>query len=714
MFIAKIGFGLMEYLWWAARVLHISLYVACALHAWKLARLSCRHARLAKGATRSLVGSWIKARARPGNQFDAVVEKRMTNLRLRTAELSMTWLSPAVGLVLLAFSMWGEVHMSAFQDSERQVDVNYFMMLIMGMVVYLPCVLVRVDVFAVTSARVHVAYGVIIAIMAITLFVAKGDPCIFVRGWFIRVTFRVVGGLIMLDCRKTAVWNVVLSLAVCGKFILGDMGKFLVVQEVLVLCATVGSTLCAERWQRACVRSTVMARASESARQAVHALLSVFCDSVVHLGPDLEILRPAPELAHLLCVRCVTAAAVADDEHTAGDRIGSLVGQKLVHYIATEDRQRLSEFIASLPLRGLQANGSNQQAELEESLETNITWPAGPPGAIHLRMSSSARLDFPVDLFAVNFPDQSGQPGHLIGIRDAGSHGSVTELAPQELRNATKATSSASCRSQPSPACARGNLPGTTTQPAAAAPAAAAIQTCSHGVPSQALSSISSTSRAPAAPFEVAGIALEVDAMTENAEVRWCTLHLAPVTHAAVEASVPAMQQRKGRRGAVEGRYRCLCLADLVDSPNQTELIQWLQVQANCLQSGRDPTDLGHMRLHFCQPHFSMNISVEASRASVDVIDLSDGESDETDAETPQPKFEGVKQQQQEQKPPTFPVLLQLDGLVRRRPRNHRSRAMSASSSNSSRGSRGSRAPSLPPIQEDHVAAAVGQSVVQL
>mmetsp|Transcript_2555 Transcript_2555/g.4823 ORF Transcript_2555/g.4823 Transcript_2555/m.4823 type:complete len:105 (-) Transcript_2555:235-549(-) len=72
------------------------------------------------------------------------------------------------------------------------------------------------------------------------------------------------------------------------------------------------------------------------------------------------------------------------------------------------------------------------------------------------------------------------------------------------------------------------------------------------------------------------------------------------------------------------------------------------------------------------------------------------------------------QQQQQEQKPPTFPVLLQLDGLVRRRPRNHRSRAMSASSSNSSRGSRGSRAPSLPPIQEDHVAAAVGQSVVQL
>ena len=66
---------------------------------------------------------------------------------------------------------------------------------------------------------------------------------------------------------------------------------------------------------------------AESAQCSLHKLLSALCDAVLHLGPEFEIMSPAPQLFCLL--------------HQEGDDMGRTefggCDSKLTDYMATED-----------------------------------------------------------------------------------------------------------------------------------------------------------------------------------------------------------------------------------------------------------------------------------------------------------------------------------------------------------------------------------------
>jgi len=530
---------------------------------------------------------------------------------------------------------------------------------------------------------VHVAYALVMISMSFRVVFSRDDAGFFFSATH-RVVFRMVGGLILLDYRKAILWNVPLSVVICFQFknnigamnnnaVWQSTGLLWTVQEICALSVTVGTLYCAEWWQFACVHATVTAHSIDSARQAVHALLSVFCDSVVHLGPDVNILRPAPELAHLLCI---SKAHRPEGSGAAVDAAISLVGDNLANYMEKEDRQRFVEFIASTQ----QATASEEQArhethcaQPEDILETNTTWAGGPPGAIHLHMNSPFKAAFPVDLFAVHFRDLKGQVGHLIGIREAGSQGSIPELPTSAARDSNDVVRMVTRRAQ------------------------ARNRSCSS-------SSTSSVSLNAAEPFEISKVVFEFDAGSAELRVSACNIRLTAVSRRAiVDVSAAArQQQQQGQNaavlhgadsGAALGRRRGPRLGDLVASPSQTVLHKWIQCQANALIAGNPPSELEGVHLHVCQPQLSMNVALVARRASLDLV------SEESDEES---NDVFSQQQQQQQQQLHLPMFLELEGLVRQRHRHHRSRGSSAGSNSSisSRSSRASRGPPMPAIEE--------------
>jgi len=414
----------------------------------------------------------------------------------------------------------------------------------------------------------------------------------------------------------------------------------------------------------------------------VHGLLSVLCDGVAYLGPDASILRPAPDLAHLLCVGTVAAAPVAEVGDFASD-VNYLAGDSLLKYIQTEDHQRFLEFIASIQ----QADKVKQWVALGEILETNMSWAGRPPGAIHLHMSSSRRPAFPVDVFAVHFPDVTNQASHLIGVRDASSHGNVPELILPALGQASNEIDTLARR----PRARSGRCP-------------------SQRSPKE----LTSTS-AVELP-ELAQVALDINAATTDLEVRACTLRFASAKDTIDDANVAAMQRHRGQSAAARevadigaGRRRCLRLADLICSPNPAELCSWVQREANSQAAGNAPGLKAGLQLLPC-PTFFSSILLEAGRASLHFIESSDSSDEESAAENDEAPVQRDQQRQQQQQMP-LRMIVQLDSLVRQRLQlgrhgssagsnsSRRSRS-SRSSSLDSRGSRAMCGPSLPAIEE--------------
>jgi len=679
----------------AARVLHAIIALAVLIHVGRLAWSLFRSAPAAIMASCRCfsIRPWKPAftSRTATNMLDAEVHQRMQKLRRRSGEIAVAWLSPSLGFTLLWFIIVGEMRGGDDVKAEDKFDFHYFMLMLVGAVGYIGCVLVYANVLTLKSSYVHVAYAVVMSVMTVRVVFTRDDAKFFLLAAF-RMVFRMVGGLILLDYKKAVVWNVPLSLVVCLMFkhnvgslkcakIPDDTGILWTVQEVFALFATIGTLYCAEWWQYKCVNATVMARNIESARQSVHSLLTVFCDSVVHLGPDGSILKPAPELAHLLCI---SNANMVQGSCAVVDAINSLVGHNLVNHIAKEDKRRFLDFIAlaqHATESGLQTAHEIHRAQPEDILESNVTWAGGPPGAIHLNMNSPFRPAFPVDVFAVHFRDTKGQVGHLVGIRDAGSHGIVPEAAMPAARDSSDVVHAVRRRAQ-----AR-------TSPA----------------PS---SNTSSVSLNVAEPFEISRVVCEFEAGSEEFNIRACNLRLAPVRRpatadaASVDTQQQKQQQHQQRRRQQQqqqqdaaapavvnsrvapDRRRRLKLTDLITSPSQRELMCWIQAQANALVSGDPPSDLEGVRLHLCQPHLSMNLALVASCASVDFLYAESDEGSDGGDTHPLPE--------------NLPMLLQLDGLIGRRHAGHRSRGSSvgSNSSKSSRSSSSSRGPRMPSIEE--------------
>eukprot|EP00747_Dinoflagellata_sp_TGD_P180097 gnl/TRDRNA2_/TRDRNA2_31989_c0_seq1.p1 gnl/TRDRNA2_/TRDRNA2_31989_c0~~gnl/TRDRNA2_/TRDRNA2_31989_c0_seq1.p1 ORF type:complete len:396 (-),score=43.05 gnl/TRDRNA2_/TRDRNA2_31989_c0_seq1:23-1168(-) len=147
-----------------------------------------------------------------------------------------------------------------------------------------------------------------------------------------------------------------------------------------------------ESWVRAKLKG-------ENAQRSLHKLLSALCDAVLHLGPQFEIMTPAPQLF------CVLHQEGDDIGRTELDSCRDFQNKQLTDYIATEDCSRFYSFISS--------SMKNASCAVQQD-------DAGLPAALHLHLqdSTTSGSRIPVELFHVYLQDTNGHPGHLLGIRE--------------------------------------------------------------------------------------------------------------------------------------------------------------------------------------------------------------------------------------------------------------------------------------------------------
>merc|ERR1719362_2748800 len=193
----------------------------------------------------------------------------MANLRAQSGEVALAWLAPVIAFYLVVLCIWGEIHLATVLESgnTKDFDFHYVVLLLTGGITYVICVLVKLKVLSMSPARAHLAYMVIMMLPTIRLAVARENASFFTLSP-VRVMCRMIGGLVLLDCRKAIFWNVVMSVTVIGKYwdnervfqpgvLVESSGLLWTVQEISVLCFTMCTLYCVERWQFACIRARV-------------------------------------------------------------------------------------------------------------------------------------------------------------------------------------------------------------------------------------------------------------------------------------------------------------------------------------------------------------------------------------------------------------------------------------------------------------------------
>eukprot|EP00928_Gymnodinium_smaydae_P093115 TRINITY_DN7713_c0_g1_i2.p1 TRINITY_DN7713_c0_g1~~TRINITY_DN7713_c0_g1_i2.p1 ORF type:complete len:636 (-),score=58.76 TRINITY_DN7713_c0_g1_i2:250-2100(-) len=153
---------------------------------------------------------------------------------------------------------------------------------------------------------------------------------------------------------------------------------------------------------RSNVTHRLEAKSSADGWRAVHSILSVLCDAVVHLGSDLTILDECPHLGHLLM-------SGVGASH-------KLEGGNFLRHVVDDDKERLNSFIS-------------KQSELAKQLE-DVTSdeaseaapiPAAGPAALHISLKDSMGTVFRVEVIHAHLPNFD-EDGHLLGVRDLGDY----------------------------------------------------------------------------------------------------------------------------------------------------------------------------------------------------------------------------------------------------------------------------------------------------
>mmetsp|Transcript_119454 Transcript_119454/g.266622 ORF Transcript_119454/g.266622 Transcript_119454/m.266622 type:complete len:540 (+) Transcript_119454:2-1621(+) len=130
---------------------------------------------------------------------------------------------------------------------------------------------------------------------------------------------------------------------------------------------------------------------SEKQKQGFSHLLCRLCDCLLHLGPNLEILEPCPNLEAMLF------------------RTKSIVDSNFCDYLASRGDHDL--FVAAM---------GRDDSEVESS------------GILPLHMRDSNCHEVQVHAYYTSFRDQDGTPYHIIGIVEAGGQTHVQEPADQQ------------------------------------------------------------------------------------------------------------------------------------------------------------------------------------------------------------------------------------------------------------------------------------------
>lgn len=135
---------------------------------------------------------------------------------------------------------------------------------------------------------------------------------------------------------------------------------------------------------------------------AAQRLLSVTCDAFVRLTHDLKIKTPSRSLLDMLMC------------HFGSNNANTLDGMVFSRYIAPQDQQRFTDFIA-------------------ESSQANA-----PARSLHVDMKDSSGVTFSAELFHVTVPSLTSEHEHLIGISNDSSGDRVEQLEQTDAQDLTK------------------------------------------------------------------------------------------------------------------------------------------------------------------------------------------------------------------------------------------------------------------------------------
>ncbi|CAE8741892.1 unnamed protein product [Polarella glacialis] len=165
-----------------------------------------------------------------------------------------------------------------------------------------------------------------------------------------------------------------------------------------------------------CIKESVHARVqvlvAQSCERSSKKLLSVLCEAVVTLGPDLRIAGSCRNLSHMLMAGF-------------GSRSGGLRGALFTSLLAQGDRQRFEDFIHGFPMI---------DDALSDSSGTSTD--SRPPGSLRVHLRDAGGLHFLVDIFHVTIPnsdDTSTSASHLIGIKEEPGAPRLPELLPPSV-----------------------------------------------------------------------------------------------------------------------------------------------------------------------------------------------------------------------------------------------------------------------------------------
>ncbi|CAE8606134.1 unnamed protein product [Polarella glacialis] len=170
-----------------------------------------------------------------------------------------------------------------------------------------------------------------------------------------------------------------------------------------------------------CIKESVHARVqvlvAQSCERSSKKLLSVLCEAVVTLGPDLRIAGSCRNLSHMLMAGF-------------GSRSGGLRGALFTSLLAQGDRQRFEDFIHGFPCSA----GRMIDDALSDSSGTSTD--SRPPGSLRVHLRDAGGLHFLVDIFHVTIPnsdDTSTSASHLIGIKEEPGAPRLPELLPPSV-----------------------------------------------------------------------------------------------------------------------------------------------------------------------------------------------------------------------------------------------------------------------------------------
>eukprot|EP00931_Biecheleriopsis_adriatica_P018744 TRINITY_DN13014_c0_g1_i1.p1 TRINITY_DN13014_c0_g1~~TRINITY_DN13014_c0_g1_i1.p1 ORF type:complete len:409 (-),score=39.42 TRINITY_DN13014_c0_g1_i1:838-2064(-) len=207
--------------------------------------------------------------------------------------------------------------------------------------------------------------------------------------WFlnssIRTLTRLLLGVVQLDFKASVAWAIVNLIATIYKGF--QMSKGLShdnsgtpITLFEVAYAEFGSALLLvvttylfEHWERQRLHALVEAEESRNEKSSIRKLLSVFCDAIVHLGPELNMKGPHQKLCHILGAECETIRTTS--------RGYALDGEDFTKFLADSDKSRFLTFMkaaapsdtqseriipppSSLPLQMRDAKGCLFQANI--------------------------------------------------------------------------------------------------------------------------------------------------------------------------------------------------------------------------------------------------------------------------------------------------------------------------------------------------------------